>query len=349
MRDPWSQARLSPKRVPAEGSAVYSLPMYTALLLLVSAGPGVLFLVLIMRMDRREPEPLSLVLRVIALGAASAIVASLVEIALDLVPLFGQTDLRGTVASSFIQVAPVEELCKLGVVLLFVWRNPNFNEENDGIVYVGASAIGFAVLENFIYVFENGIDTGILRAFTAIPLHVFAAVVMGLFVGRARFEARIGRRALLVIIGFAIAWFIHGLYDSLALAQSGLPLLILPVVAATAAFGIMALRRGRRLSAERWGDTSGSVPTVAKRSAPRRAAPRWIAVVSRVLMIGCAVFWVFMIIGFFATSTKDGLGLAALGGLMLTFFPLCIGLILEIVYRRWRKRSRRAADTQVAE
>ena len=55
------------------------------------------------------------------------------------------------------------------MVLLFVWGNPNFNEENDGVVYVGASAIGFAVLENIAYVVQNGIGTGVLRAMAPLP------------------------------------------------------------------------------------------------------------------------------------------------------------------------------------
>ena len=163
-------------------------PMYALAIIVVSTIPAILFLVVILRMDRREPEPLQLVVKVIGLGAVAAIIAALVELGLDRFPAFHAGGLAGAAAASFIQVAPVEELCKLAVVLLFVWKNPNFNEENDGVVYLGASAIGFALLENIAYVVDKGIGTGVLRAFTAIPLHVFTAVVLGLFVGRARFS-----------------------------------------------------------------------------------------------------------------------------------------------------------------
>ena len=94
---------------------------YAIAVLVVSGAPALAFLLIIMRMDRQEPEPLSLVLRVIGLGAASCIVAALFERALGGLALFHAPGLLGAAASSFIQIAPVEELCKLGVVLLFVW------------------------------------------------------------------------------------------------------------------------------------------------------------------------------------------------------------------------------------
>jgi len=154
------------------------------------------------------------------LGACSAVVASIAEILLGLLPFFHG---RGTAAgaiSSFLQVAPVEEMCKLGVVLAFVWRNPNFNEENDGIVYVGASAIGFALLENILYVAENGIGTGVLRAISAMPLHVFTAVVLGLHVGRARFAADRGTRILLIARGLALVPEGRGVFARLTVAEN---------------------------------------------------------------------------------------------------------------------------------
>ena len=254
--------------------------MHTLLLIAISIAPALAFLVVVMRMDRREPEPVALVARIVGLGAAAGVVAALVEAALDGVPLFHAPGLAGPAAESFLLIAPVEELAKLGVVLLFVWNNANFNEENDGVVYVGASAIGFAVLENIAYVVSHGIGTGILRAFTSVPLHVFAAVIMGLFVGRARFAPAGLVRIRLVAAGFLCAWAAHGMYDTLALSRGALAGLILPLLAGLAAFGIMALRRGRRMSLLRWGpgkDQPAAPP------APR-GTHRWMAVVSRILL-----------------------------------------------------------------
>jgi len=323
--------------------------MYTVLLLAVSVAPGLAFLVVIMRMDRREPEPKALVARVLGLGAAAGIAAALVEAALDWIPLFHAGGLLGPAAEAFLQVAPVEELAKLAVVLLFVWGNPNFNEENDGVVYVGASAVGFAVLENIAYVVQNGIGTGILRAFTSVPLHVFTAVVVGLYVGRARFSGSVAVRNRLVITGFLFAWAAHGAYDTFALSKSALAALLLPLLAGVAAFGIMAMRKGRRLSLLRWGSGPVAPAAQAAQDAAHPAAVhhpashRWMSVVARILLGICAAFWGLFAIGITQRTTND-VGSAILGAALMSFLPLTLGILLEISYHRHRRHAAPAAS-----
>lgn len=318
--------------------------MHTLLLLAISIAPALAFLVLVLRMDRREPEPVALVARIVGLGAAAGVVAALVEAALDGVSLFHAPGLAGPAAESFLLIAPVEELAKLGVVLLFVWNNPNFNEENDGVVYVGASAIGFAVLENIAYVVSHGIGTGILRAFTSVPLHVFTAVIMGLFVGRARFAPAGLVRARLVAAGFLCAWAAHGMYDMLALSRGALAGLILPLLAGLAAFGIMALRRGRRMSLLRWGagkDQPAAPPTgsPAAPSSPR-GTHRWMAVVGRILLGATAAFWALFLVGMAQRGTPGDAGRAVLGAAVMTVLPAALGVLFEVSYHRHHRRAR---------
>jgi RsiW-degrading membrane proteinase PrsW (M82 family) len=311
--------------------------MYAILVLAISVAPALGFMLLILRMDRREPEPLGLVMRIVALGAASAVPAALLELALGRLPFFQGAGIGGAALSAFLQVAPIEELCKLSVVLFFVWNNPNFNEENDGIVYLGASSIGFALLENVLYVAGNGLGTGVLRAFSAVPLHVFTAVVMGLYVGRAKLAAGPLRQGLLVLLGFALAWFIHGLYDTLALSKNGISLLLLPLIAGVVTFGILALKRGRLLSLERWGPAGGTTSAAAARTV-RHHAPAWMAVISRLLLAGSLGFWILLVVGL-ATSGKDrGTLNAVLGGVVITALPLALGIVLEHAYRGRRRQ-----------
>lgn len=315
--------------------------MYPIAVLVVSAAPALAFLLVILRMDRQEPEPLGLVLRVIALGAASCIVAALVEKALGGVALFHTPGLLGAVASSFIQIAPVEELCKLGVVLLFVWQNAQFNEENDGIVYVGASAIGFALFENILYVAQKGISTGVLRAFSSIPLHVFAGIILGMYVGRAKFAADERTRSLLILKGFVLVWLFHGLYDTFAQSGNALALLLLPLIVGVSGFGIVELRKGRAASLLRWtGRTGIAQPGPAARITPGRD-PVWMAVISRLLLAACACFWILLVIGLAFPDTPQGAGEAILGGILLTLIPGCIGVLLEVGYQKRKKALRR--------
>jgi protease PrsW len=319
--------------------------MHTLLLIAISVAPALAFLVLVLRMDRREPEPAALVARVVGLGAAAGVVAALVEAALDGLSLFHAPGLAGSAAESFLLIAPVEELAKVGVVLLFVWNNANFNEENDGVVYVGASAIGFAVLENIAYVVSHGIGTGILRAFTSVPLHVFTAVIMGLSVGRARFAATRAMRNRLLAAGFLCAWAAHGTYDTLALSRGALTGLILPLLAGLAAFGIMSLRKGRRLSLLRWGPGRGALDaspadTLAADAPASRGTHRWMAVVGRILLGSTAAFWALFLVGMAQRGSARDAGPAVLGAAVMTVLPAALGALFEVSYQRHRRRAR---------
>ena len=54
----------------------------------------------------------------------------------------------------FLVIGPCEELAKFLAVRLFVYRNKEFNEPLDGIIYAAAAALGFASLENVLYVID---------------------------------------------------------------------------------------------------------------------------------------------------------------------------------------------------
>jgi RsiW-degrading membrane proteinase PrsW (M82 family) len=68
-----------------------------------------------------------------------------------------------------------------------LYNNKNFNEPFDGIVYAVIVSMGFATIENIIYVFQYGFATGILRLFTAVPAHAAFGILMGYFLGKAKF------------------------------------------------------------------------------------------------------------------------------------------------------------------
>jgi protease PrsW len=327
--------------------------LHTLAVLVVSIVPALAFLVLILALDRREPEPSALILATIGLGAASAAPAAIIEAVFANLPLFSLPGFAGAAATAFIQVAPVEEACKLAAVLLYAWRKPAFNEENDGIVYTGAAAIGFAVLENILYVAQSGLGTGVLRAFTAIPSHVLTAVIMGLSVGRARFAPSRAARQRLLLRGFALAWLFHGLYDAFALSGTALALLLLPLLAGLAAFGVITLRTGRRLSLARWGATRTAAPTEPTPTGddvppapavPQRRATshRWMPVVSRILLGASVLFWALLAFGLAGAGAGSDPGAGALGGVVLTIVPVSLGVALEIAWAKHRRRSRGA-------
>ena len=138
-----------------------------------------------------------------------------------------------------------EEFFKLLVLVLYAMRRPAFDEAMDGIVYGVTVSLGFATFENILYVFQNGFEVALLRAFTAIPMHGFAGCIMGFFVGMAWLMPY--RRARFLILAFAVPMLLHGAYDwpilysELAQSQAGRDAGGAFIVALAVAVAILAL------------------------------------------------------------------------------------------------------------
>ena len=319
--------------------------MSSIFLLILALLPGVILLLFILSMDRGEKEPLGLVLSTMFLGALSLVPAAMIELVLQKLPIYSGGTISKAIIIAFVQIAWVEELAKLSVVLLFTWKNKNFNEANDGIVYVGASALGFAMLENIFYVLSLGMTIGILRAVTAMPLHCFTGVIMGYYVGKAKFAPNREITKRNILKGFFLAFVLHGIYDALILTQTPAALLIFPIVIGLTFFSIKFMKKSRVLA-----PSPPSVEPVLIESSPdslieelkRPPHPYpgnqlWKIVISRILLSISGLFWVLIIIGIFREESNPELFELILGSTVLTFLPILIGVILEISYHRKRK------------
>src|SRR4029450_10832400 len=63
-----------------------------------------------------------------------------------------------------------------------------FDEPLDGVVYGVAVALGFATLENFLFVARLGLGVAWMRALFAVPAHALFGATMGYYAGRAKFD-----------------------------------------------------------------------------------------------------------------------------------------------------------------
>ena len=314
--------------------------------------PPILFMLYIYWMDRHKPESMKHVLIALLLGALSTVPAVIVQLALDFIPLFSLPGTAGSFFESFFLVAPSEEFFKFIVIYLFVKRKAFFDEVNDGIVYYGTGAIGFALLENILYVFGNGVGTGLLRAFTSIPLHTFCGVIVGYHAGLARFGG-VRHPVMTVLRGIIIAIVTHALYNTLALSGSLWSLLFIPVVLIVYIIGFLVVRKGRKLSlagifhggysSEADGSYQATVPgesqvltdEFGRRYFKARKAV-WKAVISRILLVVCVLVWI-LVIWAGADSETSMLDLI-FGTFILTIIPMLIGIVLEISYQRGKRR-----------
>ncbi|MCP5046525.1 MAG: PrsW family intramembrane metalloprotease [bacterium] len=323
--------------------------MNTVFLLTLALLPGFILMFFILYMDRNEREPLGQVLKIMLLGALSVVPAVFSEWGLGLLPIYSNEAVINAVVVAFVQVAWVEELCKLGVVLLFIWGNKHFNEENDGIVYVGASALGFAMLENVAYVLRLGITTGILRSITAMPLHCFTGVLMGYYTGLAKFAPGKHERNVYLLKGFFLAYLIHGLYNALLLTRTPAAVLIFPLVLGLFIFGIKFLKKGRALSLARSAAVGEGVTAEQDAAAQKelliQTNPKnqvWKIIISRTLLTASGLFWALLISGMVLQADRFSAQGAEiiLGSILLSFFPVLIGVLLEVSYRKKRKMYR---------
>ena len=164
-------------------------------LLLAALVPAAFLMVQVYRLDRIEKEPAGLLLKLALFGALSGLAAVAIEGALTRVldVTLGGGMLR-LMLENFLAVALVEEACKRWVVLKFAWRHPAFDYRFDAVVYCVFSALGFAALENILYVAEYGFAVAVSRALLSVPGHCFFAVYMGIYLGQAKMAERAMQR-----------------------------------------------------------------------------------------------------------------------------------------------------------
>ncbi len=180
--------------------------MLATMLLAISVLPVILLLVFIYKQDKYEKEPFGLLMAAFFGGMVS------IFLVLGLVSLINNLWYSDTVFySAFIEAGFPEELCKFVVLFLLIWRNKNFNEYMDGIVYASFVSLGFACLENILYVFGSGFGTGVMRAVISVPGHFLFGVLMGYFFSLAKFDK--SKRPLYLLLSFLVPAIAHGLFD----------------------------------------------------------------------------------------------------------------------------------------
>lgn len=153
---------------------------------------------------------------------------------------------------SFVVVALLEEVFKSICLLAFPYQTKHFNEPLDGIVYALMISMGFATVENIIYADRFGLDTVILRAFTAVPAHAVFAIFSGYYIGLAKKDK--SNRWLLIIKGIGIAVLLHGIYDFFILQDYYEWMLVLSTLTLFVSifFAIMLIKKHLNLSKLDW-------------------------------------------------------------------------------------------------
>lgn len=180
-------------------------------LLAIALAPGIAIGIYIYLKDKHEREPLSLLLISFFYGVLSTAVTLAISWPLEFLVTINQQNVVHQFGNAFFKVALVEEFSKFIFIRFVLYYNKNFNEPFDGIVYACMVGMGFATLENILYVFQYGAPTGFIRMFTAVPAHATFAVLMGYFLGKAKFTHR--KEIYYSFVALLTPTVFHGAYD----------------------------------------------------------------------------------------------------------------------------------------
>ena len=182
--------------------------------------PGLLIMFWVYKKDKIEKEPKGLLFKLFILGAISIIPAVLLEWGAEWVLESSLTDgmdeLLIIALDNFLGVALMEEFCKYIMLKKGSWKHPAFDYRFDGIVYSVMVGMGFAVVENIMYVVENGLSNAIMRALTSVPGHASFAICMGVYYGAAKVAESWGDLAQSKKLRKKALWMpvlMHGFFD----------------------------------------------------------------------------------------------------------------------------------------
>lgn len=180
-------------------------------IVLAAVAPGLSLLAYFYLKDRYETEPIHLVIRMFLFGVLLVYPTMVLQNALT--QEFGE----GTFITSFLLSGGVEEFLKWFVLYHLIFRHQAFDEPYDGIVYAVAVSLGYATLENIIYAFlhAGSFSALMIRALLPVSAHALFGVMMGYYLGKAKFVPHKMQKYLWFSLLLPIFW--HGLFDYILL------------------------------------------------------------------------------------------------------------------------------------
>jgi len=178
--------------------------------LILALAPGIALAAYIYSKNEFARDPLPLLALCFICGGLGIIPAGAVEFLAEVFHFALGSDLIAVALKAFLVTALPEEAIKYFLLRYLAYPQAEFNEPFDGIVYAVVIGMGFASAENLIYVWFGGIPVALIRMFTAIPAHGVFAVLMGYFVGLAKFRPNAKH---LRVLGLGAAVLFHGTFD----------------------------------------------------------------------------------------------------------------------------------------
>lgn len=181
---------------------------------LISAGiaPGIALLSFFYLKDKYESEPILMVVRAFILGAILVFPIMFIQYAFA-----AEGILQSRFSQSFLLAASLEEYFKWFILYYTIYKHDYFSENYDGIVYAVSVSVGFATVENILYLFANGIETALGRALLPVTSHALFGVAMGFYLGKCKFGRK--HNNIFLALSIFVPILLHGIYDYILLTM----------------------------------------------------------------------------------------------------------------------------------
>ncbi|HLR79995.1 MAG TPA: glutamic-type intramembrane protease PrsW [Bacillota bacterium] len=153
----------------------------------------------------RITEPIPLIIRTFIFGALLVFPIMFIQYA------FSVEGIGTPFTQAFLISSWTEEFFKWFIFMYVIYHHTEFDAHYDGIVYAVSISLGFATVENILYLLVHGIEFAFTRALFPVSSHALFGVVMGYHFGKAKMYE--SKRVLNILLALFIPFVLHGSYN----------------------------------------------------------------------------------------------------------------------------------------
>jgi RsiW-degrading membrane proteinase PrsW (M82 family) len=190
-------------------------------LLILAISPVLACLLWIYLKDRYEKEPLNVLLKFFILGVLVSGFSIIIE--KFLVNISNFSGYGYIFYMSFIVAALTEEGIKALILIPVLLKEKHFNEKLDGIIYSVFLSLGFATVENIIYILSedptSAFEVGVIRSVISVPAHMLFGVIMGYYISKYKFTDSKSEKRINLILAIILPILLHGVFDFILMIQ----------------------------------------------------------------------------------------------------------------------------------
>ncbi len=213
---------------------------------LLALAPCAFWLWMIYMWDKCKPHQKSLLIRTFFFGAGIAIPVAIIEAFLYPGSLQGTLSISTAAYVAFFVAGVTEESGKFLVVRTSAYPSSHFDEPEDGLIYAAAAALGFAALENVVYLLSFGWQVILVRGLVSNLSHVLFASLWGYPLALAKLG--IIKNKKVVWAGLVAAMVAHGAFDFLFFTSTIYTLFVIPLFIGMIVLFAFMMRHANRIA-----------------------------------------------------------------------------------------------------